>query len=158
MSRPRRNREHDLFANFERMRREIDEIFGNVWDRAGLVRRHAAGFAPPVDVYYCESPAEVVVRVELAGVDAQDVALDVHGRDLIISGRRKPRAREGRIYQQIEIEHGPFLRRVGLGVDVCAASTDARYEDGVLTVKLPIVAGETGVRHVEVRGRGAQGG
>ena len=29
------SQERDLFANFERMRREIDELFGDVFERAG---------------------------------------------------------------------------------------------------------------------------
>ena len=41
--------ERDLFANFERMRREMDELFGDVFERTGLSRRRA-GFSPAVDV------------------------------------------------------------------------------------------------------------
>ncbi len=37
--------ERDLFANFERMRREVDELFGDVFERTGLSRRRA-GFSP----------------------------------------------------------------------------------------------------------------
>ena len=43
------NSERDLFANFERMRREIDELFGDVFERTGFRGR---GFSPSVDVYY----------------------------------------------------------------------------------------------------------
>ena len=43
--------ERDLFANFERMRREMDELFGDVFERTGLARRRS-GFSPPIDVYY----------------------------------------------------------------------------------------------------------
>ncbi len=43
--------ERDLFANFERMRREMDELFGDVLDR-GLSPRRRGGFSPAVDVYY----------------------------------------------------------------------------------------------------------
>ena len=41
--------ERDLFANFERMRREMDELFGDVFDR-GLAPRRRGGFVPAVDV------------------------------------------------------------------------------------------------------------
>ena len=40
----------DLFANFERMRREIDELFGDVFERSTGLR--GRGFSPSVDVYY----------------------------------------------------------------------------------------------------------
>ena len=41
--------ERDLFANFERMRREMDQLFGDVFERAGMARRRV-GFMPAVDV------------------------------------------------------------------------------------------------------------
>ena len=43
--------ERDLFANFERMRREMDQLFGDVFERAGMARRRV-GFLPAVDVAY----------------------------------------------------------------------------------------------------------
>ena len=42
------------------------------------------------------------------------------------------------MYQQIEIEHGPFRREIQLGVDVVAAQASATYEDGILRVELPV--------------------
>jgi HSP20 family protein len=129
--------ERDLFANFERMRREMDELFGNVFDR-GLAPRRRGGFSPAVDVYYTADPPRAVVRAELAGIDPAEVALEVRGRELILSGRRRPEAAEQRAYQQLEIEHGPFRRVVALGVDVDADRAHASYQDGMLIVELPL--------------------
>ena len=75
-------------------------------------------FSPPVDVYYRGDPPKAVIKVELAGVEPDDVSLEVRGRVLMISGERRPRDTEGRAYQQIEIGHGPFERQIELGVDV----------------------------------------
>jgi HSP20 family protein len=135
-------KQRDLFANFERMRREIDELFGDVWTRAGLAPRERVGFRPRVDVYYCGDPSAAVVKAELGGVDINNVSLEVRGRILIIAGERRARDTEGRVYQQIEIEQGPFLREIQLGVDVDAERARATYEDGILTVRLPVA--ETG--------------
>jgi len=57
--------EKDLFANFERMRREIDELFGDVFERTGFSRRR--GFTPEVDVYYCGDPPRAIVKAAIAG-------------------------------------------------------------------------------------------
>ena len=46
----------DPFANFDRMRRQIDELFGDVWSRAGLAPNRRA-FTPRVDVYYYGDPS-----------------------------------------------------------------------------------------------------
>ena len=129
--------ERDLFANFERMRREMDELFGDVHDR-GLSPRRRGGFSPAVDVYYASDPPRAVVRADLAGIDPNAVQLEIRGRELVLSGHRDPQGGDDRVYQQLEIEHGPFRRAVALGADVDADAADATYEDGILTVELPL--------------------
>jgi HSP20 family protein len=125
----------DLFANFERMRREIDELFGDVFERSTGLR--GRGFSPSVDVYYQDDPPRAVVRADLAGVDIDDVGLEIRGRQLLIAGERRPVEAAGRLYQQIEVEHGPFRRVVELGADVVPEEARASYEDGVLQVEVP---------------------
>ena len=131
--------QRDKFSNFERMRREIDDLFDDVWQRAGFPRRQRAGFRPRVDVYYCGDPGKAVIRADLSGIEVENVNLEIRGRTLIISGERRARDTEGRVYQQVEIEHGPFAREISLGVDVDAERARATYEDGVLRVELPII-------------------
>jgi HSP20 family protein len=132
--------ERDLFANFERMRREMDELFGDVFDR-GLAPRRRGGFVPAVDVYYVGNPPRAVVRADLAGIDPAQLELEIRGRELILGGQRlAPAADQERLYQQLEIEHGPFRRVVALGADVDADRARATYEDGMLVVELPIAA------------------
>jgi HSP20 family protein len=143
--------QRDLFANFERMRREMDELFGDAFERGrGVTRR---GFSPRVDVYYVDRPARTVVKVDLSAVDPADVALEIRGRQLVIAGERRPRETGGRLYQQIEIEHGPFRRIVELGADVVAEEASASYADGVLQVEIPLAAPEQTVRRVPISDR-----
>jgi HSP20 family protein len=141
--------ERDLFANFDRMRREVDELFGDVFERAGLSRRRS-GFQPPVDVSYRSNPPLAIVTAELAGVSLEDVELQVVDRKLILSGRRELPGAEGDVYQQIEIERGPFRRVVELGVSVQAEQARARYEDGVLRVELPLAQQQSDSRVVPI--------
>jgi HSP20 family protein len=130
--------ERDLFANFERMRREMDELFGDAFDRR-LVRRRQAGFSPAVDVYYAGDPPRAVVRADLAGIDPREIGLEIHARELVLTGRRPTEDGEhDRVYQQLEIERGPFRRVVALGADVDAEAATATYEDGMLVVELPL--------------------
>jgi HSP20 family protein len=128
----------DLFANFERMRREMDELFGDVFDRRMTPHRHG-GFSPAVDVYYTEDPPRAIVRADLAGIDPAGIALEIRGRELVLAGQRPPERGEDRVYQQLEIEHGPFRRVVALGADVDPEAATAAYEDGMLIVELPLV-------------------
>ena len=118
----------------------MDELFGDVFDR-GLGPRRRGGFVPAVDVYYVGNPARAVVRADLAGIDPSQLELEIRGRELILGGQRlAPTADQERLYQQLEIEHGPFRRVVALGADVDADRARATYEDGMLVVELPIQA------------------
>jgi HSP20 family protein len=130
--------ERDLFANFARMRREMDQMLGDSWGRGGYVSRRTTGFSPNVDVYYCGDPQRAVVKVDLAGVDLADVSIEVSGRRLAIVGGRPVQETEGRVYQQVEIPSGPFRRIVELQVEVDADRAKATYEDGVLRIDLPL--------------------
>ena len=146
------NPERDLFANFERMRREIDELFGDVFERQIGLRGH--GFSPSVDVFYADDPPRAVVKADLAGIHIQDIGLEIRGRQLLIAGERRPAEAAGRLYQQIEIEHGPFRRFVELGADVVAGEARASYEDGILEVEIPLARPDASARRVPIEESG----
>jgi HSP20 family protein len=141
----------DPFANFERLRREMDELFGDVLDRTGLAARR--GFVPRVDVFYCGDPPRAVVKAELAGVDPDEVSIELRGRQLLIAGERTPAAPRDPLYQRMEIERGPFRRVVELGADVEPDRAEASYDDGILRVEIPLANRDADVRQVRVGGR-----
>jgi HSP20 family protein len=141
--------ERDLFANFERMRREMDELFGDVFERTGLSRRRA-GFSPAIDVTYAPDPPRAIVTAELAGVDIDALELEIQGRQLILAGIRSPAAVEGEVYQQVEIRRGAFHRVVELGAEVRGDEAKASYEDGILRVELPLVQAGAERRRVPI--------
>jgi HSP20 family protein len=140
--------DRDLFANFERMRREMDELFGDVFERTRLGRKR--GFSPAVDVIYASDPPRAIVTAELAGIDVDDLELELQGAQLILAGHRKPPAADGEVYQQVEIEHGPFRRVIELAGEGVAAGAKARYEDGILRVELPLADAEPRPRTVPI--------
>ena len=146
-------RDRDLFANFERMRREMDELFGDVFGSVGLTSRRN-GFSPAVDVFYADDPPRAVVHAELAGIDAGDLGLEIQGRALTLTGHRREADAEARVYQQLEIEHGPFRRTIELGAEVVAEEARATYLDGILRVELPLADPQSHIRSVPIE-RGA---
>ncbi len=139
--------ERDLFSGFERMRREIDELFGDVVERSGLRGR---GFVPAVDVLYLDDPPRAVVRADLAGVSPERLGLEIRGRKLVIAGERRTVEPGARLYQQLEIEQGVFRRVVELGADVIAEEARAAYDDGILRVEVPLARREQPVRQVPI--------
>ncbi|MHB0878691.1 MAG: Hsp20/alpha crystallin family protein [Anaerolineae bacterium] len=89
---------------------------------------------PPTDVY--ETAADFVVRVEVGGIDPDQVEISLSDRVVSIAGLRKdPAPKVG--YHRMEIFYGPFLTRAILPRRVDASHIQAQYRDGFLTVVVP---------------------
>lgn len=123
--------------DIDRLQAEIEELFADLWQVprfSGL--RH--GFRPAVDCFRTEEPPQLVVVVELAGVDPESIEISVADRALTIAGQRTRSRVEGQVYQQAEIEWGRFERQIPLELDVSAATASAEYSAGMLRITLPI--------------------
>ena len=143
--------DRDLFGNFDRMRREMDELLGGVFERTGMGRRRV-GFSPAIDVAYTSDPPTAVVTVDVAGISTEDLEIEIDGRQLVIAGERGPAAVEAAVYQQVEIERGPFRRVVTLARDAHADQATASYEEGMLRIEVPLRVSESGARTVPIDG------
>lgn len=118
----------------------IQELIEDLWQvpRFAHLRK---GFRPNVDVYRTSEPAEVVVVVELAGVEPGTIHVEVGERALLIAGERPRPAAAGKpSYHQVEVEWGLFERRLTLPEDVDPSAGEASYERGFLTIRLPAAA------------------
>ena len=119
------------------MKSEMEELFADLCQVPRLVARRA-GFRPALDVYRTDDPPAVTVVVELAGIDPDEVDAAVVDGVLIIRGRRSRPARDRRFYQHIEIDYGIFERRVQLNEEVDSEAAKATYENGLLSIRLPL--------------------
>jgi HSP20 family protein len=129
----------------DKLQEEIEELFADLWQVprfSGM--RH--GFRPNVDCFHTDDPHALTVVVELPGVDPQSVRVVAGERLLVVAGermlmlageRRRPRD-PGRVYQQMEIEYGTFQRQIRLAEDVDPERATASFEQGVLTIVLPV--------------------
>lgn len=104
-----------------------------------------AVWQPPTDVY--ETAEDIVVRVELAGVDPSEVNINLSERVLIVSGVRKD-DQEKVGYHRMEISHGPFETRAMLPRRADVRGIQAEYRAGFLLVRVP----KSGTVHVKVNG------
>lgn len=80
-----------------------------------------------------------MVHAELAGIDPAEISLEIEGRELVLSGHRRAAEADDRVYQQLEVDFGPFRRVIPLGADVIAEEARATYRDGILRIELPLV-------------------
>ena len=114
-----------------------DPFFAEV-DRAFGVRAHGR-FEPNADVYIDEARERMVVHVELAGSDGDELRVAVDESYLYIVGNRTDRAenRSASILQK-EILYGEFFKRIRLPLPVDDSGASATYRDGILTIELPL--------------------
>jgi HSP20 family protein len=136
------------------LRGEIDDLFSELWKVPRFTARGA--FRPQVDCYRTEDPPELTVVVELPGVDPDEVQIVATPQALLVAGHRRRPPGEGRAYQQMEVDYGPFRRELLFGVDVDPAGGRASYENGLLTIVLPLAerAPQTTTVPIEVRREG----
>jgi HSP20 family protein len=117
---------------------EIQELFADMWQVprfSGL--RH--GFRPQCDCYRTDDPPLLHLIVELPGVDPDRLRVEASERSLVVSGRRERPQPAGARWHQVEIDYGPFERRIALAEDVDPRGATTSYEDGMLRIELPLV-------------------
>lgn len=131
------------------LRDEIDELFADLWQVSRLSGlRH--GFRPQLDCFRTDDPPAYTIVVDIAGVDPDGVDVTAAERTLRISGERRREACQGRVFQQMEIEYGPFERVVHLPEDVDLSQAEARYERGLLAIVVPIAAKSAPTQRVPI--------
>lgn len=85
-----------------------------------------------------ETGDELIVRVEVPGLEEQDLTISVVNDQLVVQGQKRlERERRQAHYHLLEAAYGAFERRVGLPCSVDADHAEAKYRNGVLTVRLP---------------------
>jgi HSP20 family protein len=125
--------------DIDRLHDEIKELVDELWQLPRFAGTGRHGFRPQVDCIRSEDPPALHVVVELPGVDPESLQVVASDRMLVVAGERSRPPISGR-YRQLEIEYGPFQRRIPLDSAVDTDAATARYERGMLTVVLPIVA------------------
>jgi HSP20 family protein len=128
----------------------IELLFSEVWQVPRFSGLHS-GYRPNLDSYHTDDPHELTVIVELPGVDPHSVEISLSERLLVITGARTRAKGDGRVYQQLEIEYGGFERAVRLAEDVDPDRAQARYEQGMLTISLPITGRPAGGARYTIR-------
>jgi HSP20 family protein len=92
----------------------------------------------PMDLY--RSGDHYVLHVDLPGVDPGSVDVSVDGGILTVKAQRSERTEVDVQWLSSERFTGGYLRRLSLGADVDADHIAATYQNGVLTVTLPVAA------------------
>ena len=110
--------------------RTIDQMFETALGKTNN------GFATSLDLR--ENDDQIVVRVEVPGVESDDIDINVNGQVLTISGEKKDgTAGDQEGYRYSERRFGSFKREVRLSSTVDVEAVSAEHLNGVLTITLP---------------------
>jgi HSP20 family protein len=121
-------------------RRRLDRLME--WEA-----RRGKEWTPNADVI--ESDENVVVLVDLAGVEPDKLEVLCESDAVIVRGERAPSGRAGEHQTRLECRYGRFDRLIRLPVPVDTAGATAVLENGVLSVTAPRAPGRAG-HHVPV--------
>jgi HSP20 family protein len=117
-------------------RDELEGLFSDLAKARSSTRRRTT-LRPAVDVFSTGDPPAVVVVADLAGVDPGDIELSFADGVLTLAGLRR-RQQPGKLhYERMELDYGPFERRVDVGEDVDSRAAEAVLDRGLLTVRFP---------------------
>jgi HSP20 family protein len=143
------NRNHNSLARtgnrdpFFALQREVNRLFDDMWSgfdaplfRGGLMESNGW---PTIDLV--EHDKDVVLTVELPGMEEKDVDVQFSDGTLILKGERKEEREDVKSDRRYsERFYGRFERHIPLGTDIDLGKARAALRNGVLTVTLPKAA------------------
>jgi HSP20 family protein len=98
--------------------------------------RTTQNWVPALDVW--ETPSEVVYAFDLPGIPEEAVTIEVKDDTLTVSAEReKTQETDENGFYRFERRYGTFARAVGLPQGVDQEQINARYENGVLEIRVP---------------------
>jgi HSP20 family protein len=124
-------KDHDLnqaLKNLREMEKEVEELMKDfLISKNQTLMVSEDGWTPHVDVY--ETTESLVVKIELSGVNKDDVKVQMRERELLISGKRVDNCEEDREdFHIAEIAYGKFSRE---------ELVSAQYDQGYLKIMVP---------------------
>jgi HSP20 family protein len=135
------------FRELEKMRSDMERLWDSFFEGRPIMR--VGEWLPSLDV--AETKNDLVVKVELPGMDPKDIDISLTDGYLTIKGERKQEKEEKEEnYHFIERSYGTFTRSVRLPKEVKHDKRSASYKNGILKVVLP-KSEETKTKEVKIK-------
>ncbi len=130
------------FRELTSLQDRMNRLFQDAWSGTGLPGAQAGqeslvsgSFIPPVDVY--EDEHNIVLKMEIPGIDQKDLDIRLENNVLTVRGERKLESEEKEEnFQRIERRYGGFTRSFTLPNTVDTENVNADYENGVLKITM----------------------
>lgn len=123
----------DPFEELTTLRTRMDRL----WSRMSAEDETAlANWSPTADIL--ETKDDIVIKVELPGIDEKNVDVEIESGVLTIKGERKAETEtEEKGYRRVERSYGSFLRSFTLPANVDPGKISASFANGLLELRLP---------------------
>ena len=120
------------------LQNRLNSIFSDFASRNGETQNENLSFGnfiPPVDIY--EDAHRLVLRLEVPGISQDEMQINLENQTLTVKGERKfSNDEKEENFHRIERRYGNFVRSFTLPNTVEPESTQANYENGVLSLTL----------------------
>lgn len=128
---------HDLHREFDRMLDTIRHGFTSHWPTFHSdTMLNGDWFKPSLDI--ASSEKTYTVNIELPGIDANDINIEISGNTMRIKGEKHQESEEkGKDFYRVERSYGSFERILDLPEDADADTITSNYKDGVLNIDIP---------------------
>ncbi|GCA77659.1 spore protein SP21 [Microcystis aeruginosa NIES-2520] len=125
------------FREVESLQKEMNRLFDRlVPTDVGDGEKMGLSFIPAAEM--TETPEAVQLKLEIPGMEAKDLNLEVTADSLTINGERKSEIKtEEEGFTRTEFRYGKFHRVIPLPVRVDNNNVTAEYKDGILNLTLP---------------------
>jgi HSP20 family protein len=123
------------FREVDTLQRQMNQLFDNLtkFDDFGF---KDADFMPAAELH--ETPEAIELKLEIPGMDAKDLDVQVTAESVAVTGERKSETKtEEKGVTRSEFRYGRFQRVIPLPTRVQANDVQAEYKNGVLSLNLP---------------------
>jgi len=125
----------DPFREMNTLQSNLNRIFQD-YGRGSDELLTSGTFVPPVDIY--EDDHNLVLKMEVPGVDEKDIQITLENNTLTVRGERKfEQDVKEENFHRIERRYGSFTRSFSLPNTVDSENVNAHYENGILSIQLP---------------------
>ncbi len=121
------------FREIDSLQREMNRLFDTITPTTG---KELETFIPPAELH--ETPEAFQIKLEVPGMEAKDLDIEVTADSVAIAGERKSETKtEEKGYKRTEFRYGQFRRVIPLTARVQNEKVEAEYKDGILSLNLP---------------------
>ena len=121
--------------SFSLLRKEMEELISNFWG-SNPTNWLDGNLSPAVDV--SEQENAFLMKVDIPGLEAKDLNVQVHGNTVTVSGQRQEeKETKDKTYYRMERRQGSFSRTINMPCNINEGEVAAEYVNGVLSLTLP---------------------